>query len=75
MIQQTFRVADRSCGMLQCKQKSQILNVVTNKKLNTLSDKGINADKRQNTAADKRLNTTANKTIDADKRRDAAASK
>ena len=67
MIQQIFEVDDRSCEMLQCKQKSLIIDTTANKKLSTVVDKDVNNNKRGDTATDKKLNAAADKAIDADK--------
>ena len=53
--------------MLQYKQKSLILDITVDKKLNAIANKTVNTDKRRDTAADKKLNATADKAIDADK--------
>ena len=68
MIQPIFRVVDRSCGILQCKQKSLIPDTTADKKLNTVVDKTVNTDKKQDIVANKKLNSAANKDINADKK-------
>ena len=68
MIQQTFRVANESCEMLQCKQESLISDIATDKKLNAAVDKTVNANKRWKIAADKKLNVADDKTVNADKK-------
>ena len=75
MIQQTFGVADGSCGMLRYKRESLIPDIAADKELNAAADKAVDADKRRDTAADKELNAAADEAVDADKGQDAAAGK
>ena len=75
MIQPIFRVVDRSCGILQCKQESLIPNTTADKKLNTVVDKTVNTDKERDIVANKNLNTVADKGINANKKQDALAGK
>ena len=63
MIYQTFGIANRSCEMLQYKQKSFIPDIIANKKLNAIVDKAINAHKRRDIAADNKLTVRADKAI------------
>ena len=75
IIQQNFGVTYGSYRMLQYKQKSLILDITANKKLNVIADEAVNADKRRDTVADKKLNSEANKAVDAKKRQDIVAGK
>ena len=67
IIQQNFGVTYGSYRMLQYKQKSLILDITANKKLNVTADEAVNADKK--------LNSEANKAVDAKKRQDIVAGK
>ena len=73
MIQQTFGVADGSCGMVRCKRESLIPNaaadeaVDADKRRNAAADEAVDADKRQNAAASKQSNAAADEALDADK--------
>ena len=63
MIQQTFRVTNGSCEMLKYKRKSLISDTTAEKKLNTIVNKAVDADKRQDTIARKKSNTAAELSI------------
>ena len=53
MIQQTFRIADESCSILQYKRENLILDIATDKKLNAAADKTIDINKEQDIVVDK----------------------
>ena len=59
MIQETFKVANEFYEIVQCKQKSLILDIV--------ADKAIDIDKRRNTIVDKNLNAVPDEAINTDK--------
>ena len=40
--------------MLRCKRESLISDIIADKKLNTIVDKAVNADKRQDIVVDKK---------------------
>ena len=61
--------------MVGFKQKSLILDIVTNKKLNAAADKSISIYKEKDNAVDKKLNIRVDKAINTDKRQNAAAIK
>ena len=59
MIKKTFRVADRSWEILQCKQKSLISDTEANLKLSAIVDKAVDVDKRWDAAVGRSLNAVA----------------
>ena len=61
--------------ILWYKQKSLILDITAEKKLNTVVYKALDADKKWDTAADKKLIAIIDKTGNANKIQDAIASK
>ena len=60
MIQQIFKIANRSYEIVWYKWESLISD--------TISDKTINADKRQDITDNKKLNAAADKIINVNKR-------